>query len=167
MPQPLAYDLEWISAMTPIGIRERLDLDANVFLTHFPCCLEWASVLVIVRNIPFLEVWPSCLAEKRNGVVCVGFAQTKTSDERSFHDQEQSLPSYDTSCSLPFMNAQGCVARECEEVFTENDILSPRQQIRLHFYCLVREHKFSTLGWHLRGIRRALFLSDSAARNAL
>jgi hypothetical protein len=134
------------SAMTPIGIRERLDLDANVFLTHFPCCLEWASVLVIVRNIPFLEVWPSCLAEKRNGVVCVGF---------------------EAPVRYHYMNAQGCVARECEEVFTENDILSPRQQIRLHFYCLVREHKFSTLGWHLRGIRRALFLSDSAARNAL
>jgi hypothetical protein len=25
---------------------------------YYPCCMEWASVLVIVRNIPFLEVWP-------------------------------------------------------------------------------------------------------------
>jgi hypothetical protein len=47
------------------------------------------------------------------------------------------------------------------EVFTmKDDILSPRQQIRLHFCCLLREHKFGKLGWHLKGIRRALFLSD-------
>jgi len=52
---------------------------------------------------------------------------------------------------------QARVDRDCEEVFTiENDILSPRQQIRLHLRCLVREHKFDKLGWHLKGIRRAL-----------
>jgi hypothetical protein len=66
------------------------------------------------------------------------------------------------------MNAQdqARVDRDSEEVFTiENDILSPRQQIRLHFRCLVQEHKFGKLGWHLKGIRRALFLSDFADRN--
>jgi hypothetical protein len=52
------------------------------------------------------------------------------------------------------------------EVFTMNNAtLSPRQQIRLHFRCLLREHKFGKLGWHLKGIRRALFLSDFADRN--
>jgi hypothetical protein len=67
-----------------------------------------------------------------------------------------------------FMNTQdqARVDRDCEEVFTiENDILSPRQQIRLHLRCLVREHKFGKLAWHLRGIRRALFLPDFADRN--
>jgi hypothetical protein len=44
----------------------------------------------------------------------------------------------------------------------EDDMLSPRQQIRLHFRCLVREHEFGKLGWHLKGIRRALFPSDFA-----
>jgi hypothetical protein len=39
-------------------------------------------------------------------------------------------------------------------------VLSPKQQIRLHFRCLVREHRFRTLGWHLKGIRRALSLSE-------
>jgi hypothetical protein len=66
------------------------------------------------------------------------------------------------------MNAQdqACVDRECEEVFTiENEILSPRQQIRLHLRCLVREHQLGKLGWHLKGIRRALFLSNLADRN--
>jgi hypothetical protein len=61
------------------------------------------------------------------------------------------------------MNAQdrARVDRDGEEVFTMEDaILSPRQQIRLHLRCLVREHKFDKLGWHLKGIRRALFLSD-------
>jgi len=62
------------------------------------------------------------------------------------------------------MNAQGCVDRDCERILTESDILSPKQQIRLHFRCLVREHKFGKLGWHLIGIRRALFLSDVADR---
>ncbi len=38
-------------------------------------------------------------------------------------------------------------------------VLSPKQQIRLHFRCLVREHRFRTLCWHLKGIRRALSLS--------
>jgi hypothetical protein len=52
------------------------------------------------------------------------------------------------------------------QVFTmKDDILSPRQQIRLHFCCLVREHKLGKLGWHLKGIRRALFLSDFADTN--
>jgi hypothetical protein len=58
-----------------------------------------------------------------------------------------------------FMNAQdqARVDRDCEEVFTiENDILSPRQQIRLHFRCLVRGHKLGKLGWYFNGIRRAL-----------
>jgi hypothetical protein len=67
-----------------------------------------------------------------------------------------------------FMNAQdrARVDRDCEEVFPmENAILSPRQQIRLHLRCLVREHKFDKLGWHLKGIRRALFLSDFADRD--
>jgi hypothetical protein len=41
------------------------------------------------------------------------------------------------------------------------NILSPKQQIRLHFRCLVREHRFNTLGWHLKGIRRALLLLDT------
>ena len=40
------------------------------------------------------------------------------------------------------------------------NILSPKQQIRLHFRCLVRGHRFRTLGWHLKGIRRALLLSE-------
>ena len=40
------------------------------------------------------------------------------------------------------------------------NILSPKQQIRLHFRCLVREHRLRTLGWHLKGIRRALLLSE-------
>ena len=62
------------------------------------------------------------------------------------------------------MNAQRCVDRDCERILTENNILSPRQQIRLHFGCLVREHKFGKLGWHLKGIRRALFLSDIAGQ---
>ena len=39
------------------------------------------------------------------------------------------------------------------------NILSPKQQIRLHFRCLVREHRFRTFGWHLKGIRRTLLLS--------
>ena len=43
-------------------------------------------------------------------------------------------------------------------------ISSLLKQIRLHFRCLVREHKFGKLGWHLIGIRRALFLSDVADR---
>ena len=30
------------------------------------------------------------------------------------------------------------------------------QQIRLHFRCLLREHKLGKLGWHFNGIRRAL-----------
>jgi hypothetical protein len=48
----------------------------------------------------------------------------------------------------------------------EKDILSPRQQIRLHFDCLVREHKLSKLRWHFQGIRRALFsLRSFADRN--
>jgi hypothetical protein len=61
------------------------------------------------------------------------------------------------------MNAQdhARVDRNAEEAFTaENDVLCPREQIRLHFRCLVREHKFCKLGWHLKGIRRALFLSN-------
>jgi hypothetical protein len=37
-------------------------------------------------------------------------------------------------------------------------ILSPKQQISLHFRCLVREHKFSKLAWYFRGIRRALWV---------
>jgi hypothetical protein len=37
-------------------------------------------------------------------------------------------------------------------------ILSPKQQISLHLRCLVREHKFSKLTWHFRGIRRALWV---------
>jgi hypothetical protein len=44
----------------------------------------------------------------------------------------------------------------------KNNVLSPQQQIRLHFRCLVREHRFSRLGWHLKGIRRALLLPDFA-----
>ena len=40
------------------------------------------------------------------------------------------------------------------------NVLSPKQQIRLHFRCLVREHRFRTLGWHLKGIRRALSLPE-------
>ena len=31
-------------------------------------------------------------------------------------------------------------------------ILSPKQQISLHFRCLVREHKFSKLAWHFRRV---------------
>jgi hypothetical protein len=53
-----------------------------------------------------------------------------------------------------------------EEVFSmEDDMPSPGQQIRLHFRCLVREQEFGKLGWHLKGILRALFLSDFAHKN--
>ena len=51
------------------------------------------------------------------------------------------------------MNAQdrARIDRDCEEVFvTKDEILSPGQQIRLHFRCLIREHKFGELRWHLK-----------------
>jgi hypothetical protein len=48
--------------------------------------------------------------------------------------------------------------RVAELLTTRGYILSPKQQISLHFRCLVREHKFSKLAWHFRGIRRALLV---------
>ena len=50
------------------------------------------------------------------------------------------------------------VGREFKEAFPiENDILTPRQQVRLHIRCLGREHQLGKLAFHLKGIRRALF----------
>jgi hypothetical protein len=60
-----------------------------------------------------------------------------------------------------FMNIQdrAPVDRHWQEVFiTQNDTLSPGQQLRLHLRCLARERRFDRLGWHLRGIRRAFCL---------
>ena len=42
-----------------------------------------------------------------------------------------------------------------------NCVLSPQQQIRLHFLCLVREHSLDNLAWHLSGIRRAIRSSSN------
>ncbi|HEY5813321.1 MAG TPA: hypothetical protein VIT23_11790 [Terrimicrobiaceae bacterium] len=44
----------------------------------------------------------------------------------------------------------------------ENNLLTPGQQIRLHFRCLVRAHRLDKLGWHLKGIGRALLLPSLA-----
>ena len=61
-------------------------------------------------------------------------------------------PATIVSVRYHYMNAQGCVDRDCERILTENDILSPRQQIRLHFRCLVREHQIrASLGGTSRG----------------
>jgi hypothetical protein len=59
-----------------------------------------------------------------------------------------------------FMSAQVSQSQSCEDLFTTDKIiLASAQQIFLHLRCLVREHKFSKLGWHFKGIRRALPLS--------
>ena len=42
-----------------------------------------------------------------------------------------------------------------------NSVLSARQQISLHFRCLVREHRLDNLAWHLSGIRRAIRSSSN------
>jgi hypothetical protein len=68
-------------------------------------------------------------------------------------------PDAATSCRVrySFMSAQVSQSRSCEDLFTTDKIiLASAQQIFLHLRCLVREHKFSKLGWHFKGIRRAL-----------
>jgi hypothetical protein len=52
--------------------------------------------------------------------------------------------------------------RAGEGLATPNGVLSPQQQISLHFLCLIREHKLDKLAWHLSGIRRAIRLSANA-----
>jgi hypothetical protein len=47
-----------------------------------------------------------------------------------------------------------------ERFTTRDSALSPSEQISLHLRCLVREHKFDRLAWHLSGIRRALWFSS-------
>jgi hypothetical protein len=68
-------------------------------------------------------------------------------------------PDAATSCRVrySFMSARVSQSRSCEDLFTTDKIiLASAQQIFLHLRCLVREHKFSKLGWHFKGIRRAL-----------
>ena len=48
-----------------------------------------------------------------------------------------------------------------ERLATPSCLLSPQQQISLHFLCLVREHRLDNLAWHLSGIRRAIRSSSN------
>lgn len=48
-----------------------------------------------------------------------------------------------------------------ERLAAPNCVLSPQQQISLHFLCLVREHRLDNLAWHLSGIRRAIRSSSN------
>jgi hypothetical protein len=78
-------------------------------------------------------------------------------------------PETDTIASVRYhcmnVQAQARIGRETEELFRmEDEPLSPGQQIRLHLRCLLQEHKFGKLAWHLSGIRRAIFPCDSAER---
>jgi hypothetical protein len=71
-------------------------------------------------------------------------------------------PETDTIASVRYhcmnVQAQARIGRETEELFRmEDEPLSPGQQIRLHLRCLLQEHKFGKLAWHLSGIRRAIF----------
>ena len=53
-----------------------------------------------------------------------------------------------------------------ERLAAQNCVLSPQQQIRLHFLCLVREHRLDKLAWHLNGIRRAIRFSANVFASA-
>ena len=48
-----------------------------------------------------------------------------------------------------------------ERLATPSCLLSPQQQISLHFLCLVREHRLDNLAWHLSGILRAIRSSSN------
>jgi hypothetical protein len=59
-----------------------------------------------------------------------------------------------------YVRQRYCERGNTELLSREEGILSARQQIRLHFRCLVRGRKVGKLAWHLRGIRRALLAGE-------
>ena len=141
---------------------------------QLPCGGGMPAVFERLENRVQLELLgdraPPKLHEPDNFITFVSSLLVRTKHRTNAHVTIGNNPDAVTIASVRyhFMNAQeqARVDRDSEKVFTiENDILSPRQQIRLHFRCLVRGHKFGKLGWHLKGIRRALFLSDFADRN--
>src|SRR5258705_8872711 len=99
---------------------------------------------------------PPKLHQPDNFITFVSSLLVRTKHRTNAHVTIGNNPDAVTIASVRyhFMNAQdqARVDRDSEKVFTiENDILSPRQQIRLHFRCLVRGHNaFGKLGWHLK-----------------